>query len=185
MKKSNNFQMKSVNEAREIFFSHFDFNAMLSPEEISTCAARGRVTAAPVWARQSSPATHQAAMDGFAVLAASTFWATPEQPKTLAVDEKAFPVNAGRPMPPGTNAVIASMNGANPAAGHLTVEAPVFPWHNVRRIGDDFMAGELVLPQGVEITPLAQGTLLAAGCTEVAVRRLPKVSIISTGSESP
>jgi len=35
----------------------------------------------------------------------------------------------------------------------------------------------------VEITPWAQGALLAAGVTRVAVRRLPKVRIIPTGSE--
>jgi putative molybdopterin biosynthesis protein len=41
----------------------------------------------------------------------------------------------------------------------------------------------MVLPEGVEITPWAQGALLAAGVTRVSVRRLPKVIIIPTGSE--
>lgn len=183
MKRHNYMQMKSVTEAREIFLSCFDLNAMLPPEDISTMAARGRVTAAPVWAGRSLPATHQAAMDGFAVLAASTFWATPEQPKSLAVGEKAFPINTGHMMPRGTDAVITAENVPNPEADHITVEAPVFPWHNVRRIGEDLVAGALVLPEGVEITPWAQGALLAAGSTRVAVRRLPKVIIIPTGSE--
>ena len=184
MKRHNYRQMKSVTEAREIFLSRFDLNAMLPPEEISTMAARGRVTAGPVWAGRSAPATHQAAVDGFAVFAASTFWATPDQPKSLAVGEKAFPINAGQMMPRGTDAVIIAENVPNPEADHIIVEAPMFPWHNVRRIGEDLAAGTLVLPEGVEITPWAQGALLAAGSTRVAVRRLPKVIIISTGSES-
>ncbi|MBM4295626.1 MAG: molybdopterin biosynthesis protein [Deltaproteobacteria bacterium] len=184
MKCHAHLQMKSVAEAREIFLSRFDLNAMLPPEEIPTVAARGRVTAAPVWARRSLPVTHQAAMDGFAVLAASTFWATPEQPKSLAVGEEAFPINTGHTMPRGTDAVISAENISNPRAEVITVKAPVFPWHNVRRIGEDLVGGEMILPEGVEITPLAQGALLAAGSTQVAVRRLPKVIIIPAGSES-
>ncbi|MDD2901971.1 MAG: molybdopterin biosynthesis protein [Syntrophales bacterium] len=183
MKRHTYMQMMSVTEAREIFLSRFELNNMLPPEEISTMVARGRVTAAPVWARRSLPATHQAAVDGFAVLAASTFWATPEQPKSLAVGEEAFPINTGHTIPRGTDAVIIVENSSNPKADLITVDAPVFPWHNVRRIGDDLVGGEMVLPKGMEITPLAQGALLAAGSTRVAVRRLPKVIIIPTGSE--
>jgi putative molybdopterin biosynthesis protein len=122
-------------------------------------------------------------MDGFAVLAATTFGATPEQPKLLAVGKEAFPINTGHIMPLVTDAVIMVENVPDPEADPITVEAPVFPWHNVRRIGEDLVAGEMVLPEGVEITPWAQGALLAAGVTRVAVRRLPKVLIIPTGSE--
>jgi putative molybdopterin biosynthesis protein len=175
--------MKSVAEARELFLSRFDLKTLLPPEEILTTAARGRVTAAPVWARRSSPATHQAAMDGFAVLAASTFGAFPEQPKHLTVGQEAFPINTGHVMPLGTDAVIMVEHVPDPEADPITVESPVFPWHNVRRTGEDLVAGEMVLPEGVEITPWAQGALLAAGVTRVSVRRPPKVIIIPTGSE--
>ena len=183
MKRHIYLRMKSVPEAREIFLSRFDLKNLLAPEELPTVAARGRVTATPVWARRSSPATHQAAMDGFAVLAASTFGATPEQPKHLTVGQEAFPINTGHIMPPETDAVIMVEYVPDPEADPITVEAPVFPWHHVRRIGEDMVAGEMVLPEGVEITPWAQGALLAAGVTRVSVRRLPKVIIIPTGSE--
>jgi molybdopterin molybdotransferase/putative molybdopterin biosynthesis protein len=176
-------RMKSVPEAREIFLSRFDLKNLLPPQEILTVAARGRVTAAPVWARRSSPATHQAAMDGFAVLAASTFGATPEEPKHLSVGRETFPINTGHIMPPGTDAVIMVEHVPDPEADPITVEAPVFPWHNVRRVGEDMVTGEMVLPEGMKITPWAQGALLAAGVTRVSVRRLPKVIIIPTGSE--
>jgi putative molybdopterin biosynthesis protein len=106
MKRHIYLRMKSVPEARELFLSRFDLKNLLAPEELPTVTARGRVTATPVWARRSSPATHQAAMDGFAVLAASTFGATPEQPKHLTVGQEAFPINTGHIMPPETDAVI-------------------------------------------------------------------------------
>ena len=41
----------------------------------------------------------------------------------------------------------------------------------------------MVLPEGVEISPWAQGALLAAGVTRVRVRRRPRVAIIPTGTE--
>ena len=47
-------------------------DAMATAEEVAVTAAAGRVTAGPVMARRSSPAAHQAAMDGFAVAAAAT-----------------------------------------------------------------------------------------------------------------
>jgi putative molybdopterin biosynthesis protein len=50
-------------------------------------------------------------------------------------------------------------------------------------VGEDLVVGEMVLPQGVEITPWAQGALLAAGVTLLSVRRVPKVVIIPTGTE--
>ncbi len=175
--------MKSPEEARELFLARFDLKAMLPPEEVATAAARQRVTAAPVWARWSSPAAHQAAMDGFAVAAANTYGARPESPRRLARGKEAHPINTGHLMPAGTDAVIMVENVPDPEADLLTVEAPVFPWHNVRRVGEDLVTGEMVLPEGVEITPWAQGAMLAAGVTRVLVRRQPLVIIIPTGSE--
>ncbi|MGB8991137.1 MAG: molybdopterin biosynthesis protein, partial [Desulfobaccales bacterium] len=141
------------------------------------------VTAAPVMARRSSPAAHQAAMDGFAVAAAGTFGATPDHPKQLALGRAAFPINTGHLLPPGTDAVIMVEQVPDPEADPITIEAPTFPWQHVRRVGEDLVKGEMVLPEGVAITPWAQGALLAAGVTRVSVRRRPRVTIIPTGTE--
>jgi putative molybdopterin biosynthesis protein len=175
--------MKSLEEARELWLSRFDLDAMAQAEEVSVTAAAGRVTAGPVMARRSSPAAHQAAMDGFAVAAAATFGATPDRPRHLAVGREAFPINTGHLMPPGTDAVIMVEQVPDPEADPITVEAPTFPWQHVRRVGEDLVAGEMVLPEGVEIVPWAQGALLAAGVTRVPVRRRPQVVIIPTGTE--
>ena len=175
--------MQAPDEARELFLSRFDLPGMRKSEEIPTALARGRVTAAPVWARWSSPGMHQAAMDGFAVAAASTFGATPDTPRELALGREAIPVNTGHVMPQGTDAVIMVEQVPDPDADPIAVEAPVFPWQHVRRVGEDLVAGEMVLPEGSTITPWAQGALLAAGVTQVPVRRPPLVVIIPTGTE--
>jgi putative molybdopterin biosynthesis protein len=183
MKRRIYLRMKSLEEAREIFLSRFDLSAPAGTEEVATAAARGRVTAAPVIARRSSPAAHQAAMDGFAVAAALTFGATPEAPRRLALGREAHAINTGHLMPPGTDAVIMVEQVPDPEADPITLEAPAFPWQHVRRVGEDLVVGEMVLPEGVEITPWAQGALLAAGVTRLKVRRPPRVIIIPTGTE--
>ena len=183
MKRRIYLSMKSLAEARELWLSRFDVDAMAAAEEVPVTAARARVTAAPVMAHRSSPAAHQAAMDGFAVAAAMTFGATPDHPRQLALGREAFPINTGHLMPPGTDAVIMVEQVPDPEADPITVEAPTFPWQHVRRVGEDLVRGEMVLPEGVEITPWAQGALLAAGVTRVSVRRRPKVVIIPTGAE--
>ena len=183
MKRRIYLSMKSLEEAREVWLARFDLDARAKAEEIPVAEARGRVTAGPVMARRSSPAAHQAAMDGFAVVAASTFGATPDYPKWLTVGREAFPINTGHLMPPSTDAVIMVEQIPDPEADPITVEEPTFPWQHVRRIGEDLVVGEMVLPEGVEIVPWAQGALLAAGVTKIAVRRRPRVAIIPTGTE--
>jgi putative molybdopterin biosynthesis protein len=175
--------MKSLEEARELWSARFDPKASVGVKEVSTVAAAGRVTAAPVMARRSSPAAHQAAMDGFAVAAAATFGASPDNPKLLRLGREAFPVNTGHLMPPAADAVIMVEQIPDPEADPITVEAPTFPWQHVRRVGEDLVKGEMVLPEGSRITPWSQGALLAAGVTTVQVRRRPRVAIIPTGSE--
>ena len=148
MKRRIYLSMKSLAEARELWLSRFDLEAMAGAEVVPVTGARGRVTAAPVMARRSSPAVHQAAMDGFAIAAALTFGATPDRPRQLALGREAFPINTGHVMPPGTDAVIMVEQVPDPEADPITVEAPTFPWQHVRRVGEDLVAGEMVLPGG-------------------------------------
>ena len=127
MKRRIYLSMKSLAEAREIWLSRFDLVAMAQAEEVPVTAAAGRVTAGPVMAYRSSPAAHQAAMDGFAVAAGSTFGATPDRPRQLAIGREAFPINTGHVMVPGTDAVIMVEQIPDPEADPITVEAPTFP----------------------------------------------------------
>jgi putative molybdopterin biosynthesis protein len=78
----------------------------LASETLPVAECLGRVTAAPVWARISSPHYHASAMDGYAVAAENTAGATETRPKRLAIGEQAFYVDTGDPLPPGTNSVI-------------------------------------------------------------------------------
>lgn len=183
MKRHIYLKMKTVEEAREVFLSRFDLDTFLPAEEIPTASALGRITATPVFARLSSPHYHSAAMDGYAVSAEVTFGASQDNPRLLELGREAFPINTGNALPGGTNAVIMVENVHTLAEGIIQIEAAAYPWQHVRKVGEDLVAHEMVLPEKTEVTPYAMGALLAAGVTRVPVRRRPRVIIIPTGDE--
>src|SRR5437660_1565084 len=75
-------------------------------EEVALAAALGRVTAAPVWARISSPHYDAAAMDGVAVRAEDTNGASETSAVALRIGEPAQWVDTGDALPAGCDAVI-------------------------------------------------------------------------------
>jgi putative molybdopterin biosynthesis protein len=152
-------------------------------EPIPAVEALGRVTAAPVFAKVSSPHFHTAAMDGYAIKASASFGAGPDRPLRMTLGKDAHPVNTGRPLPEGTDAVIMIENVNFLNQESFEIEAALVPWENVRRVGEDFVASEMILPAGHRITPYDQGALLAGGVHSLEVREKPRVLLIPTGSE--
>jgi len=145
--------------------------------------ALGRVTAEPVIARLSSPGFHMAAMDGFAVRAPDTFGAGPDRTIRFQIGERAWPVNTGMPMPQDTDAVIMIENVDFVSDDIFEIEQALVPWQNVRRVGEDFVASEMILPSRHVITAYELGALLAAGVPAVNVVQKPRVVLIPSGSE--
>ena len=115
MSKSRNIylKMKTLTEARDILFEHFELSDILSSEMISVPDAVGRTLAEPVAAALSSPDVHLSAMDGIAVKAAFTFGASEAKPKELAIGKEAFYVNTGHVLPENTDAVIMKIGRAH------------------------------------------------------------------------
>jgi len=175
--------MKTLEEAREILFKRFPLDRMLSQEMVAVPDAVGRVLAAPVTALISSPNFHLSAMDGIAVKAASTFGASETRPKELIIGKDAFHVNTGHVMPENTDTVIMIEYVHVLDENRVEIETPAFPWQNVRKVGEDIVATELLFPQNHVVTPYCVGALLSGGIFEVPVKTRPRVLIIPTGSE--
>jgi putative molybdopterin biosynthesis protein len=175
--------MLSLEEAKKIFLERFPLGGWRGAEEVPTVEACGRVTAQPVFARISSPTYHAAAMDGVAVFAERTFEAHVDRPMSLTLRVDAYPVNTGNPLPSGANAVIMIEDVVELDKDTIQIEAPAYPWQHVRRVGEDIVATELLLPQNHVLTPYDLGALLGAGLPAVSVRPKPKVVLIPTGSE--
>nr|WP_322488411.1 hypothetical protein [Chloroflexus sp.] len=121
---------------------------LLDSETIPLAQARGRITAAPVWAARSVPHYHAAAMDGIAVRAAVTAGATESSPLTLTLGEQVVWVDTGDPMPPGTDAVVMAENVQVLDETTVAINAAVVPWQHVRPLGEDIVATELIVAEG-------------------------------------
>lgn len=182
MKRNIYLQMKTLKEARAVFHEKFG-TLRTSPQKILTIAGDNRVTCKPVFAARSVPSYHAAAMDGFAVRAEDTFSAAPERPLRLKISGHIMPVNTGDPIPTDTNAVIMIEHCRIIDNDNIEISKSAYPWENVRKVGEDIVATQLIIPGNRRLTPYDIGALLAAGVYEIEVYSLPKALIIPTGSE--
>jgi putative molybdopterin biosynthesis protein len=170
-------------EAVALAKANLNKKELIGVETIDTHEAVGRVTAGPIFARYSSPTFHAAAMDGIAVKAESTFMAREDEPTALLRGDDFLFVNTGNPMPDGMNAVIMIENVVQKDEDTVLIDTPAFPWQHVRRIGEDIVATELLIPQNRELTPADIGALLSAGIYELKVREQIKAVFLPTGDE--
>ncbi len=173
----------SIEEALEKMLQEISSRDILRQEQVPSHQALGRVTSSPVWARYSSPTFHSAAMDGVAVKAENTFTARDDNPVMLQKDRDYVDINTGDPLPDDMDSVIMVENINQEDQNTISIEQPAYPWQNIRRIGEDIVATELLLPRNHEISPYDIGVLLSGGIWEVDVYEEVKIHVIPTGDE--
>ncbi len=183
MKRNVYLTMKTLEEAKELFFSRFSSKQRTNSEEISVTDSLSRVTAEPVFSRMSAPSYHSAAMDGIVVSAEATYGTTERNPKTLKIGQDAQWINTGQVIPNGFDAVIMVEKVHQLDEEAIEIRSPAYPWQNVRKVGEDIVATELLLPQNHPIRPYDMGALVSAGVYSLKVWQRPNVVIIPTGSE--
>ena len=160
-------------------------------EIVSLAAADGRVLATDLVAGLDLPPWPNSAMDGYALRLAD--W----QGEPLPVSQRILAGQAPEPLQPGSCARI--FTGAPLPAGADTVEMqenaeiladgrvrflePIKVGQNVRSQGQETRAGEVVLPAGTRLGPVELGLAASLGCAVLAVRRRPRVAVVSTGDE--
>lgn len=178
-----------MEEALAAWYAALGDVGLLAPFEAETVAldaALGRVTAAAVWARISSPHYHASAMDGYALQADASRGASETSPVRLRVGEAAFYVDTGDPLPAGTNSVVmieAVQHVQEGGDTFIEIISALPPWSHVRAMGEDMVASELVLPANHRLRPQDLGALAGSGHVGVTVYRRPRVAIIPTGTE--
>lgn len=183
--KKRNIYLKTVPvaEALRLAMDALDRDGLVGMETIPAHQACGRVTAQAVHAVCSSPTFHSAAMDGYALKAESTFAAREGRPVRLAKGSQCAPVNTGHPLPEGMDGVLMIEKAVRDTDDFIELETPVFPMQHVRRIGEDIVATELLLPQNRLLSPYDVGGLLSAGIWDVPVWEQLRMTFIPTGDE--
>jgi putative molybdopterin biosynthesis protein len=176
-------------------------DAAADEDPVPVGEALGRVTTAPVVARWPSPRTACAAMDGIAVRAADLPAAPGASDRrddgAVRLPAGVFEwIDTGDPLPAGKDTVVMRERLLPQADGSMVVVAhsgggtgtgpePRHAEHgrNVRTAGEDFAAGEILVPAGRRLRPGDLSAVAAGGHVTVTVARRPVVAIIPTGDE--
>ena len=166
-------------------------------ERIALTEADERVVAADVTATVDVPPFDRAAMDGYAVVAADTFGASAQSPKTVACVDRVFTgqmpargivagecieIATGAPMPQGADAVV-MVEETERAGDQIRVMTPVYPQQHVGRRAADIAIGHAVVKTGQVLNPSRIGAIAATGSLDIEVYAKPTVAILSTGNE--
>lgn len=152
-------------------------------ERIDIREARGRVTAAPVIAKLSSPNHNAAAMDGIMVIAGKTFSANEANPVVLNRGTDFEYINTGHLIVEPYDSVIMIEDVVVLSSEQVKIMVQAAPWQHIRPIGEDIVSGEMILPENHVIRPMDMGAVLSGGITEVTVYERIRVGIIPTGNE--
>ena len=177
----------------------------LPPSRVSLANANGLVLSEDVRSAISIPPLPNSAMDGYAVRAEDVAKATHESPIELpvigeiaagsppepaVVSGAAVRIMTGAPLPPGADAVVRfedtdeetrRKDGAPLDA--ITIFASPGVGTSIRAAGEDVADGEIVLTQGMELTPARLGVLASVGMANIPVYPRPVVAILASGNE--
>jgi molybdopterin molybdotransferase len=181
--------MISVDEARSRIL---DAVRPTPPEIVALPEAWNRVTAVPVVARLTQPPADISAMDGYALRAAD---GTLHASLTVIGDAPAghpfgghvgpgqiVRLFTGSVVPSGADAILLQED-ATRDGDRVRVNEAVTAGRHIRRAGQDFAEGDIVLPPGRKITARDVGLAAAANHPWLTVHRRPRVAILATGDE--
>jgi molybdopterin molybdotransferase len=164
-----------------------------TPAEVVALAnAWHRVTAEPITARLTQPPADVSAMDGYALRAAdgtlnATLKVIGSAPAGHPFDGTIGPGQAirlftGSVVPQGADAILLQED-ATTTGTNVQVNEAVAAGRHIRRAGQDFAAGDAVLPAARRLTARDIGLAAAANHPWLTVHRRPRVAILATGDE--
>ena len=163
----------------------------LQREDVPLEQAYGRFLAAPLQAGLNLPAFTNSAMDGYALRAGDTPGRLRVAGESAAgvpftgvlAPGEAVAISTGAALPAGGDAVAPIEHVLDRGIGEIEVPLAIEPDASVRHAGSDVERGARVLEAGVRIGPAQIGAAAAIGLRELPCRALPRVAILTTGSE--
>ena len=159
--------------------------------------ALGLVAAKDLVAPHPLPRFDNSAMDGYAVVAADTSTAEPNNVVELDIvgevragepgDLKVAPGTAARimtgaPVPDGADAIV-PVEDTDEAGRRVAIKASTSPGRHIRPAGDDLSEGDRLVEPGMELGPGEMALLASMGMSPLPVHRRPRVAVITTGDE--
>ena len=169
----------------------------LDCENVPITSALGCVIGEDVVSGRTIPPLANSAMDGYAVVAGDTAFASKAKPVVLDVLEdvpagkvatqpirtgQAIRIMTGAPLPEGANAVV-RVEDTEAQGGRVKILVAAAPGLDIREAGEDVKTGELVISKGTVLRAAEIGMLAALGRSYVSVHQRPVVAVVSTGDE--
>jgi molybdopterin molybdotransferase len=161
-------------------------------ETVALAEAWSRVTASPVIARLTQPPADVSAMDGYALRAMDgalgaglTVIGTAPAGHPFAGrvgPGQTVRIFTGSVIPDGADGVLIQED-AERDGDRLIVKETVAPGRHIRRAGQDFGAGQTVIPAGRRLGARDIGLAASANHPWLSVHRRPRVAILATGDE--
>lgn len=171
--------------------------APLGCETVPLPEAAGRVLAGDVKAVRDQPPFDRSPVDGYALRSADLGGADCRHPVRLRVVDtvyagqaagaavqagEAVQVATGAMLPAGCDAVVRQEDAVR-EDGAVAVGRPLWPFDNYIHRGEDYRAGDVLLPAGTKLNAAAVGLLAGLGLDGVSVRRRPQTAVFATGDE--
>jgi molybdopterin molybdotransferase len=161
-------------------------------ELVALASAWGRVLAAPVAARLTQPPTDVSAMDGYALRAVdgvlgATLRVIGSAPAGHPFTGEVGPGEAvrlftGSVVPAGADTILLQED-AHREDDSVTVAEACAPGRHIRRAGQDFSVGDVLLQPGRRLGARDIGLAAAANHPWLVVHRRPRIAILATGDE--
>eukprot|EP00879_Flechtneria_rotunda_P011488 GHRR01012001.1.p1 GENE.GHRR01012001.1~~GHRR01012001.1.p1 ORF type:complete len:319 (+),score=94.00 GHRR01012001.1:795-1751(+) len=188
------YKMISIPEAQSIVLEK---TSVLPAEIVPLADAVGRILAETITAKDNLPPFPASIMDGFAVVAADGPGEYPVigECRTGCMDDlKVTPghvayITTGAPVPPCADAVVKVEDTSPTAAAadsqqrRVAIHKQAKPGQDIRPVGSDIQAGQLVLKAGERVGVAEIGILATVGAANLPVHRRPQLAVLSTGDE--
>ena len=186
--------MLNYEDARDLVFQN------VKPLEKCTrplTESQGLALSDDILAPHGMPSFDNSGVDGYAVQAQDLAQASAENPVLLenlgyiaagdSVNEKMYSgqcmqIATGAPLPKGADSVVMKED-IEIEDSKIRFTRSIKEKENVRYQGEDIPEGDTIITAGTVIGPAQIATLATFGFSKVPVHRVPKVSIVSTGSE--
>ncbi|NUU99726.1 molybdenum cofactor biosynthesis protein [Marinitoga sp. 1154] len=184
MKRRFYLNKKDLEEAISIYFKELKY--YFSNDDVEIIHSRNafnRVTGKPIFANENVPSYNSSAMDGVAVISKKTYGATESNPIILEKGKDFEYINTGFPIIQPYDAVIMIENVEILDETRIKIRNSVFPYKDVRKVGEDICVGEMLFPRYHTLTESDISFLLMAKVFEVPVIKKLKVLLIPTGNE--
>jgi molybdopterin molybdotransferase len=194
----------SVEEAVKTILGHIN---VLEAEEVPLLDSLGRAAADEIRVEINVPPWDTSAVDGYALKAADTHSANPQNPLILRVVETvragtlakhgitsgtATRIMTGAPLPEGADSVVKfedtdweyrSRANSENASREIGIERETERGENVRRAGENVPRGSQIIYKGQPVGPAEINLVASQGHTRINVIRRPVVAIVATGEE--